>query len=417
MNIPILKLNAVQVLAFACLGLAAGIWLKRKFPVLDRLNIPASIVGGLLFALAALGMRDRVLNIEPDLVLRDILMIAFFTTIGMGASLRLLKQGGLQVGIFFAFSSVVAVLQNVLGIGVAKIFGLNPLVGILTGSVALTGGPATALAFGQSFETYGLAGAPALGVAAAMFGIVAGGLIGGPTGGSLISKFKLKSADGRKAGAASPKDPAKEVVYAGDPPETAAGPIADESEAEQDRLTATVIIIAVAMGIGSYITMRMQAAGFTLPAYIGAMLAASLLRNIDDYTGWFRISQHSVDTVGEIALNIFIVMALMTLQLWTLVKLALPLLVILLLQALLIYVVARWMVFLIMGRDYDAAVIAGGFCGFMLGTTANSLACMGVLTEKYGPAPRAYLVVPLVGAFLIDFVNALVITTMAGFVR
>lgn len=413
MNVPIWKLNAVQVLAFGCLGLAAGVWLKRKLPVLDRLNIPASIVGGLLFALAALAMRDRYLNIEPDLVLRDILMIAFFTTIGMGASLRLLKQGGIQVGIFFAFSSVIAIAQNVLGIGVAKVFGLHPLVGILTGSVALTGGPATALAFGQSFESYGLAGAPALGVAAAMFGIVAGGLIGGPTGGSLISKFKLKPAAGRK----SDLDRAKAVVYEGDPTEIAPSPMADESEAEQDRLTSTVIIIAIAMGIGSFITAQLLARGVTLPAYIGAMLAASLLRNIDDYTGWFRISQHTVDAVGEIALNIFIVMALMTLQLWTLIRLALPLLVILLLQALLIYVVARFFVFAIMGRDYDAAVISGGFCGFMLGTTANSLACMGVLTEKYGPAPRAYLVVPLVGAFLIDFVNALVITTMANFVR
>src|SRR5688572_10520629 len=417
MNIAILKLNAVQVLAFACLGLAGGIWLKRRFPVLDRLNIPASIVGGLLFALAAVVMRDRFLNVETDLVLRDILMIAFFTTIGMGASLRLLKQGGMQVGIFFAFSTVVAVLQNVLGIAVAKVFGLNPLVGILAGSVALTGGPATALAFGQSFQQWGVAGAPALGVAAAMFGIVTGGLMGGPTGGSLISKFRLKPAETRKG----TLDRAKAVVYVNDPTETPASPMEDESEAEQTRLTATVVIIAIAMGIGSFITGYLdpwlKAHGFALPAYIGAMLAASLLRNIDDYTGWFRISQHTVDTAGEIALNIFIVMALMTLQLWELIKLALPLIVILGLQALLIFIVARFLLFLVMGRDYDAAVICGGFCGFMMGTTANSLACMGVLTEKYGPAPRAYLVVPLVGAFLIDFVNALIITTMANFVR
>ena len=195
----------------------------------------------------------------------------------------------------------------------------------------------------------------------------------------------------------------------------------DESEAEQTRLTSTVVLVAVAMGIGSFITAYLdpwlKAHGFALPAYIGAMLAASLLRNVDDAFGWFRISQHTVDTVGEIALNIFIVMALMTLQLWALVKLALPLIVILGLQALLIFIVARFVLFLIMGRDYDAAVISGGFCGFMLGTTANSLACMGVLTEKYGPAPRAYLVVPLVGAFLIDFANALIITTMANFAR
>jgi glutamate:Na+ symporter, ESS family len=417
MIVPVWKLSAVQVLGFACLGLGLGIWLKRKLPLLDRLNIPASIVGGLIFSLLALAMRDRVVNLEPDLVLRDILMIAFFTTVGMGASMKLLKQGGIQVGIFFALSAVVALLQNVLGAAAAKLFGLNPLVGLLAGSVALTGGPATALAFGQSFEQWGVVGAPAIGLAAAMAGIVSGGLIGGPLGGSIISRFGLKSTGRRPAGLAA----AKAVAYAGDTAEIPASPMEDESEAEQARLMKTVMLIAVAMGLGSiltgYLDPWLKARGFALPAYIGAMIAASALRNLDDVTGWLQISQHTVDSVGEIALNVFIVMALMTLQLWTLVNLALPLVAILLLQGLLIWVAARFAVYYLMGRDYDAAVMSGGFCGFMLGTTANALASMGVLTEKHGPAPRAYLVVPLVGAFLIDFANALLITMMANVLR
>jgi ESS family glutamate:Na+ symporter len=417
MNVPVWKLSAVQVLGLACLGLGLGIWLKSKFPVLDRLNIPASIVGGLLFSLATLGLRDRVVNLDPDLVLRDILMIAFFTTVGMGASLKLLKQGGVQVGLFFVLSAAVAVLQNVLGGAGAKLFGLNPLVGLLAGSVALTGGPATALAFGQSFEQWGVAGAPAIGLAAAMAGIVAGGLIGGPLGGAIISRYGLKSSVARGSGLA----PAKAVVYAGDTGEIPASPMEDESEAEQARLMKTVMLIAVAMGIGSVLTSYLdpwlKARGFALPAYIGAMIAASAIRNFDDLTGRLQISQHTVDSVGEVALNVFIVMALMTLQLWTLVNLALPLVVILLLQGLLIAVAARYAVYHLMGRDYDAAVMSGGFCGFMLGTTANALAGMGVLTEKHGPAPRAYLVVPLVGAFLIDFANALLITMMANVLR
>ena len=417
MNVGVLKLNAVQVLAFACFGLAVGVWLKRKFPVLDRLNIPASIVGGLVFALAALVMRDRVVNLDPDLILRDILMIAFFTTIGMSASLRLLKQGGIQVGLFFAFAGTVVIFQNVIGALGARMFGINPLVGLLAGSVSMAGGPATALAFGRSFEEWGVVGAPTVGLAAAMFGIVVGGLIGGPVGGSLISRFRLKSGAVRENSLVR----AKALVYAGDDTETPASPMEDESEAEQMRLMGTVILIAVAMGIGSFITgftdPWLKARGFALPAYIGAMLAASLLRNIDDVTGWFRISQHTVDSVGEIALNVFIVMALMTLQLWTLVHLALPLVVILIFETILVAVVSRLALFHVMGRDYDAAVMCGGFCGFMLGTSANALANMGALTEKYGPAPRAYLVVPLVGAFLIDFANALIITTMANLLR
>jgi glutamate:Na+ symporter, ESS family len=417
MNVPVWKLNAVQVLGFACFGLAIGIWVKRKLPVLDRLNIPASIVGGMVFALLALVMRDRILNLDPDLVLREILMIAFFTTIGMGASLKMLKEGGLQVGVFFAFSAAVVILQNVLGSGVAKVFGLNPLIGILAGSVSMAGGPATALAFGQSFEQWGVTGAPAIGLAAAMFGIVAGGLIGGPVATALIARFHLKSAAVRDGALVR----VKALVYAGDPLEMPASPMDDESEAEGTRLMGTVMLIAVAMGLGAFLTgyldPLLKARGFALPAYIGAMVAASVLRNIDDSTGWFRISQHTVDSVGEVALNIFIVMALMTLQLWTLINLALPLLVVLVLQGILVSVIARLALFYVMGRDYDAAVMCGGFCGFMLGTSANALANMGALTAKFGAAPRAYLVVPLVGAFLIDFANALIITTMANLLK
>jgi glutamate:Na+ symporter, ESS family len=411
---PVIQLDAILVLGLACLGWLLGLGLKRALPVLDRLNIPASIVGGLVFALLSAAMHDRVVNFEPNLLLRDVLMIAFFTTVGMGASIRLLQLGGMQVALFFAIASVAAVVQNVLGAAVASVFGLHPLVGILAGSVALTGGPATALAFGASFEQWGVEGAPAIGLAAAMFGIVAGGLMGGPVGGGLIAGHRLAH---RGKGAAS----ADAVAYPAPDEVGVGGPMQDESATEYSPLTQTVILIAIAMGLGAVITgfldPWLKAHGFALPAYIGAMLAASLIRNVGDGTGWFRVSQHTVDAVGEIALNIFIVMALMTLQLWALVGLALPLIAILVIQAVLVMAIARWAVHRLMGRDYDSAVMAGGFCGFMMGTTANALACMGVLTEKYGPAPRAYLVVPLVGAFLIDFTNALIITTMANFLR
>jgi len=169
MPVPILKLNAIQVLAIACFGVALGEWIKRKLPVLDRLNIPGPILGGLVYAVTALGLRDRYLNLEMDMVLRDILMVAFFTTIGMSASLRLVRVGGVQVLYFFGVATVGAVLQNVVGIGAARLFSLDPLLGVVSGSVALTGGPATALAFGATFEQHGVAGATALGLASATF--------------------------------------------------------------------------------------------------------------------------------------------------------------------------------------------------------------------------------------------------------
>jgi ESS family glutamate:Na+ symporter len=413
-SVSILKLSAVQVLALACIGAALGAWLKRRISLLDRLNIPAPVVGGLVFALITLALRDRFLNLEMDLVLRDILMIAFFTSVGMSASLRLLKAGGLQVLLFYALASAGTVLQNLLGVGLAQLLGLNPLLGIICGSVTMAGGPATALAFGSTFERLGVEGAVTVGVAAATFGIVAGGLLGGWVGGSLIERFKLKP---QSAVARDLRHESDALVYSGDSSNLEVTPLSSPSQSEHSPLFRTVILIAVAMGAGSVIGLGIEKLGLVLPAYIGAMLVAALLRNLDDRFHWFGVSQHLVDAVGAISLTIFIVMALLTLRLWELVHLALPMLAILMLEVVLVWVLCITVTYRTMGKDYDAAVMSGGFCGFMLGTTANALACMDVLVRKYGPAPRAYIVVPLVGAFLIDFTNALVITTFMNLFR
>ena len=411
MPVLTIKLNAVQVLAISAFGVTLGIWLKKKLPVLDRLNIPASIAGGLVYAVVALILRDRYLNLEMDLALQSILMVAFFTTIGMSASMRLVREGGVQVLYFFGIASVGAVLQNLVGIGMAKAFSLSPLLGIISGSVALTGGPATALAFGETFEkTMGIPGATTLGVAAAMFGITAGGILGGHIGGSLISRNKLHP---KKE---IPKR-ADELVYAGATHEPEPTPMDDESESEHSALLTNTIAIAVAMGLGTLISNGFQRMGLILPVYVGAMIAAALIRNLDDKFHFARINQHEVDKIGTVSLYIFIVMALLTLRLWELAYLALPTLAMLLAQVALIWLMCVFIVFRFMGRDYESAVMVGGFCGFMLGTTANAMACMDVLAQKYGPAPRAFVVVPVVGAFLIDFANALIITTMANFFR
>jgi ESS family glutamate:Na+ symporter len=409
-----LKLSAVQVLGLAAWGVAMGIWLKRRLPILDRLNIPASIAGGLVYAVIALALRDRYLNLAMDMVLRDILMIMFFTTIGMSASLRLVREGGVQVVWFFVIATVGAVLQNVVGIAGARLFGLDPLLGIISGSVALTGGPATALAFGGTFEQMGIAGATTLGIASATFGITAGGLMGGAIGARLIRHYQLAP---RSTRSQSRLVPAAGIVYAGSPDEPEALPLKDERESEESPLLNNVVAIAISMGIGSVISLWFQRLGLVLPGYVGAMIAAGIVRNLDDRFHFARVSQAQVDTLGNIALYLFIVMALMDLRLWELVSLALPLMAMLLLQIALVWLMCWLLSFRLMGKDYEAAVMAGGFCGFMLGTTANAMACMDVLVQKFGPAPRAFIVVPLVGAFLIDFTNALVITAMANLLR
>jgi ESS family glutamate:Na+ symporter len=280
--------------------------------------------------------------------------------------------------------------------------------------VTMTGGPATALAFGETFEQLGVEAGTTLGIAAAMFGIVAGGLLGGFAGGRVIERRRLRPS---VVQGTTDLPTAESIAYSAANEEAKAQLMADESVSEHASLLNNVVSIAVAMGVGTLISMAIEKAGLILPAYIGAMMAAAAIRNLDDRYRFAKIGQRQIDEIGNIALNIFIVMALLTLRLWELVHLALPMLVILVAQIALVWMLAVTLTFRLMKRDYDAAVMAGGYCGFMLGTTANALACMDVLVQKYGPSPRAIIVVSLVGAFLIDFTNALIITTMINLLR
>ena len=328
-------------------------------------------------------------------------MIAFFTTIGMNASLSLLKISGKQVMIFLALASGFAVVQNLLGMAVAAGFGLHPLFGVLAGSTTLTGGPATGLAFAPLFEAAGVEGAESIAVAAAMSGIVLGGLIGGPVITVLIRRFRLVSS--RPEDHTAPDDV------------EAAGPPLTEFQREYGALKGIVVIL-VAMWLGSWVSSLISTTGITLPAYVGAMLVGAVIRNIDDATGWIGLSVPTIELVGNVCLALFLAVALMNLRLWELSGLATPLLVNLALQGALVAAFCL-VVFRAMGRDYDAAVMGGGFIGFMLGTTANAMAVMRTLVERYGAAPRAFLVAPLVGAFFIDFSNALIITGFINFLR
>jgi ESS family glutamate:Na+ symporter len=365
--VPTFQLGPVQMVGLAAFGFALGAWVKKRIPILDRLNIPASIVGGLVYALAVLALRDRWLNIEIDAGVRDLFMMGFFTTVGMSASWRLVREGGLHV------------------------FGLNPLLGIISGAAALTGGPVTTLAFGPTFEKLGVAGATTLGVASATFGITVAGLLSGYVGGWYILRRGLKPAPPRE-------EAARAKAETGSP------------------MLANAIAVGVAMGIGSVISAGIDRLGIILPAYIGAMIAAAIIRNLDDRFHFVRVSQPRMSEIGAVSLSLFIVMAMLTLKLWELTSLAAPVLVVLLVQVVLGFGMCA-VTFRVLGRDYESAIMTAGFYGFMLGMTANALASMDELVRKYGPAPRSYLVVPIVGAFLIDFTNALVITVMMNLWR
>lgn len=415
-----LELNLVHTVGFGGLALFAGYALRRFVPTLARHNVPAPVIGGLLVAFVMLAAQEQgVTLVQFDTTLQTPLMIAFFTTIGFGASVSMLKVGGPLVIRFLVLATAFAIAQNVVGGGLAVLLGLDPLFGVMVGSVTLTGGPATGLAFAPLFEEAGVAGAASIAVAAAMGGIVCGGLIGGPVCTWLIRRHALAEARTQRSRRPAParvaaSTPAKalddlgELVAAttdsaiptapDDPEHAALGPLKN------------LVVVLVAMWLGAWVSEGFAMLGLTLPAYVGAMLVAAAIRNIDDATGWLKLSHHFIAELGAVALALFLAIALMTLRLWELAELALPLITILAVQIVLVVLVCLWPIFQVMGRDYESAVMTGGFVGFMLGTTANAMAVMRTLVERYGPAPTAFLVAPLVGAFFIDFTNALIIT-------
>lgn len=361
-----LKLDLIQTLAIACVVYFLGMILRRNISVLERLNIPSAVVGGLLFASLNLILHDRFLNLKFETATQPLFMVLFFTTIGMSASLPLLKKGGVQVLFFLIMSTVFCFVQNFVGMGISSLFGVHQLLGVMAGSVTLVGGPATGLAFSQLFEDAGLTGAGTLAITAATFGIVCGGIFGGPVGTSLIKRHNLR------ANKAIPNTELEHELA------TESSTISVEIEKEDSNLVMTIIIASAAMGVGTIISYYFQSLGWTLPATIGAMLAGSIFRNVDDGTKWLKIDQQAMELIGTIALNIFLVVALMDLKLWELLHLAGPLAAILLAQVIVVVLFSLTISFWVMGKDYESAVMASGFIGFVLGTTANGVSCCAV---------------------------------------
>jgi ESS family glutamate:Na+ symporter len=391
-----LALDFIQTLAVGAVALFIGIHMLERLPVLKRYNIPAAVFGGLLVALLISMLREfHVVTVKFDTTLQAPLMTAFFTSIGLSASLKMLQTGSRQALVFLALATFIAVIQSVIGMGVALLFDQPLLLGVLMGPAALTGGPATALAFAPQFAAAGVAAAESVAIAAAMAGIVLGGLVGGPVVTKLLERHQLRSTN---------------VSASRKPDQSPSSEVFNDDEASMLAVLTGIGVLLIAMGIGAWLGGVMKSADLTLPGYVGAMLVGSIIRNIDDKTGWFKIPHGVTERVGVVCLTLFLAVALMNLRLWELSSIALPLLVNLAIQVIVVCVFCWFVVFKVMGSDYDAAVMSGGFTGFMLGTTANAMAVMHSVVQRYGPSPRAFLVAPIVGAFFIDFTNALLIT-------
>lgn len=391
---PLILFPNVVTIAAGAFTWLLGVLIIRSIPVLARYSIPAPVVGGLIVAIAIdflHGQQTRLPKFDVQLV--NSLIIAFFASLGFGASFRALREGGREVIKYLVLCAVLLFLQCCIGVGVAYLLGENKLMGIMTSIVSLAGGPGTALAFAPSFEQLGLKDAKAIGLAAAMAGVLLAGLLGAPVATLLIKRFNLKPSsssqaktqDNDKSDWISPESLGTELLWQ----------------------SAYLLIVG---SVGWYVSNGLAAMGIKLPFYIGAMLIAAIVRNIDDATGLFKLNLPVIDAIGSTCLTLFIATMMMTLELWTLSSVATTLIILLTAQTVFILIAAFTVTYYLSGKDYDAAVMSGGMVGFMLGTTATALASMTAVSERYGPAPRAFLVVPIVGACFIDFVNALVIS-------
>jgi ESS family glutamate:Na+ symporter len=399
-----LELDLIHTILLAMLVLFAGRALVAKIGVLQRFSIPAPVVGGGLVAiLLAFGDGLLGLKISFNLALKDSLLLMFFTTVGLAADARMLAKGGMKLLVFLAISAALVVSQNLVGIAAALAFDLHPVVGLFGGSITLVGGHGTGAAYaGRLGDTMNLQGAMELAMAAATAGLVMGAILGGPITEYLIKRHKLAGPAGAAVDETKPGEKADEVT--------------------SRSLINTLFVILACLAGGKTLAHLVEGTGFIMPDFVFCLLLGVVIRNAMPFVKPLELSDRTVEVVGEVALSLFLVMALMTMKLLDLANLAGPLLGILALQALLMIAFSVFITYNVMGRNYDAAVISGGQVGFGLSSTACALAIMKAVTGRHGVSALAFLIVPMVGAFFIDILNAMVIQgslalPMFGFAR
>lgn len=387
-----ITLDMYQTVAVAVVVLMIGNFLKKKISFLQKFCIPSPVIGGLLFAIFTLILyATGIAVIDFDDTLKEVCMVLFFTSVGFQANLKVLKSGGKALIVFLVLVVALIIGQNFASIGLANVLGLDSLTGMTTGSIPMIGGHGTAGAFGPVLEDFGVSGATTVCTAAATFGLIAGSLMGGPIGNRLIKKHNLL-----------------------DTIKTEDDSFLVEEEEKHERhfsmYAPAVFQLIIAVGIGTIVSELLSLTGMTFPIYIGAMIVAAIMRNIGEYTGKITIHMGEINDLGGICLSLFLGIAMITLKLWQLADLALPLVILLAGQTVLMFLFAYFVVYNIMGKDYDAAVIAAGTCGFGMGATPNAMANMQAICDKYAPSVKAYLIIPIVGSLFADFLNSLTIT-------
>ena len=403
-----IQLNMIQSIGLAVIFLLIGKAVKKSIPLFSKYAIPSPVIGGLIFSIIHMILKQsNIVLFEFDTTLQTFFQTMFFCTVGFNASLKMLKIGGKQIFIFLIISTVFAFLQNILAVGLAKVVGISPLLALLTASPALTGGHGTSAAVAPSIEALGYPEALTVALTAATFGVIAGSLLGSPMANRLITKYNLL--DKKKSQSSD------EIAYDLSIIE------AKKTTLDTNKINTAFFQILIAMAIGTYLTDALNkfvgqwVNGVTFPAYIGAMLMAAVIRNISDNSNLLKTPLEEIEVVGEVSLNLFLGMALITLKLWHLVDLALPMLILLLGQCIMMYLYGMFVSYPLMGKNYGSAVIVAGLTGFAMGSTSNAMANMNSVTEKYVYSKTAFFVVPIVGSLFIDFINIGIIYGFIGF--
>ncbi|MBE6080742.1 MAG: sodium/glutamate symporter [Veillonella sp.] len=405
-GIPVIKLDMIATLALAILLLLLGRVMVNRISILGRFCIPAPVAGGLLFSILMLILHQtNVLVIKMDTLLQTPFMLAFFSTIGLIASLKLVKKGGKLLLFYWLLCGFLSLMQNVIGVSLAQLLDIDPLLGVLMGAVSMEGGHGAAGAFGPEVEAMGVFGATAVAMAAATFGLVSGGLIGGPIAKYLLNKYNLKSTEElelAEGGSVTATDMQSDAAMESDKAVKQESEYVESGVSAHSLFTHTAII-AICMTVGLAVAAWLKGlAGIALPSYVGAMFFAVILRNLNDQLNVVKVHTETINLIGDYCLGVFLSMALMTLKLWELIDLAIPMLIVLGAQVVFMIVYCLFAVFPLLGKTYDAVIMCAGMAGHGLGATPNAMANMKAVTEKYGPSTKAFLIVPLCGAFLID---------------
>ena len=414
-----IELDMIQTAGIGALALIVGMILTRKVDFLQKFCVPSPVSGGIIFSLITLALYGWChIEVSFDGTLKDIFMLAFFTSVGFQSDLKVLKQGGRLLVIMLSLLVVIIALQNLMPIGITRLLGVEPMIGMASGSAAMTGGHGPAAGFASVFEDMGLSGAGTIGMAAATFGLIAGSMIGGPLAEKIIrtklTHEQIQPHDDDDV------DPAMAGIESDEASPTGRKKRISTNEQEFQQYAKASYCIILVMGGGTLLSWLLAKTGVTFPTYFGALILAAIIRNTIGFVSykddgkWEKaeklLDMERIISVGNICLSLFLGMAMISLKLWELQSLALPLIVILVSQVLMMALFAYFAAFPLLGRDYDAAVLCAGMCGFGLGATPNAMANMSAVCYKYHYTVKPFLIVPIIGAMFADLINTGMIT-------